>query len=67
MRTITPIEKVVSLRTLNRAYDSLELAASLLETARLLNPEIEPKRYNKIYDLAEQIKRRCPASDNWEF
>lgn len=64
----TPMEKAAAFRCINTSLELIEQGYNMMETARLLYPGMEPKRYDKIYKMAHSITTRCPADTmNWEF
>jgi len=58
----TAFNRAISFKILNRTLDALEMSASLMETARLLYPDMPPKFYERIYRLAHEITVRCPMN-----
>jgi len=58
------IQRAIALRNLNRVLDLLECSLSLMDSAKLLYPGMDPKCYNKIYKMAHTITVSCPINTN---
>jgi hypothetical protein len=62
------INKSAAFRCLNTSLELLHQGYKMVETARLLYPEIDPKYFDKIYKMSHQISVYCPMhTKDWEF
>ena len=66
-KVIPAIQKVAAFRSLNRSLELLECAYSMIDTAKLLYPDMDPKNYDKIYKIATHITQTVPIHRNLEF
>jgi len=54
------INKSSAFRCLNTSLELLHQSYKMIETARFLYPEIDPKYFDNIYKMANQIRLYCP-------
>ena len=60
MNSVPAIQRVVAFRNLNRALDMLECAYDMIDTVKLLHPNMDVKYYDKLYRMASAIRESLP-------